>query len=64
MTDHSIIPLKEIEMSRKDLPLPLLFIMMFAATPLLSACHTMAGAGEDISKTGKAIEKSAEKHTP
>lgn len=64
MTHHRIIPLKEIEMSRKTLPLPLLFIMMFAATLLLSACHTMAGAGEDISKTGKAIEKSTEKHTP
>jgi predicted small secreted protein len=31
---------------------------------LLSACHTTAGAGEDISQTGKAIEKSAEKNTP
>ncbi|OYQ36701.1 hypothetical protein CHU95_03835 [Niveispirillum lacus] len=58
------IPLKEEEMSLKPMRLTLLFIMMFAAVPVLSACHTMAGAGEDISKTGKAIEKSADKHTP
>ncbi|KPF81282.1 hypothetical protein IP70_24345 [alpha proteobacterium AAP38] len=64
MTDHRIIPLKEIEMSRKAQPLPLLFIMKFPAKSLLSACHTMAGAGEDITKTGNAIEKSADKHTP
>ena len=63
MTDNFPI-LEEVEMSRKTIPLSLLFIMMFAATPLLSACHTMAGAGEDISKTGTAIEKSAEKHAP
>lgn len=34
------------------------------ATLLLGGCHTVAGAGEDVSKTGKAIEKSADKHTP
>ncbi|WP_200819998.1 MULTISPECIES: entericidin A/B family lipoprotein [unclassified Azospirillum] len=51
-------------MTGKTLPFPLLFVMLFTATPLLDACHTMAGAGEDISKTGTAIEKSAEKHTP
>lgn len=64
MTNDSIIALKEEEMSQRPMPLPLLFIMMFAAAPFLSACHTMSGAGEDISKTGKAIEKSADKHTP
>ncbi|MDG5497560.1 entericidin A/B family lipoprotein [Niveispirillum sp. BGYR6] len=56
--------LQEVEMTGKTLPFPLLFVMLFTATPLLNACHTMAGAGEDISKTGTAIEKSAEKHTP
>lgn len=30
----------------------------------LGACHTTAGAGEDISKTGQAIERSADKHAP
>ncbi len=46
---------------------PLLIVAMLAAlvaTPLLGACHTVAGAGKDISKTGKAIENSAVRHTP
>jgi predicted small secreted protein len=30
----------------------------------LSACHTTAGAGEDISKTGQAIKHSADENTP
>ncbi len=37
---------------------------MIAVMSGLSACHTTAGAGEDISDTGKAIEHSADKHTP
>ena len=37
---------------------------MIALMSALSACHTTAGAGEDISDTGKAIEHSADKHTP
>ncbi len=34
------------------------------ATMLLSACHTIAGAGEDVSHAGHAVEKSADKHAP
>ncbi|HMA48543.1 MAG TPA: entericidin A/B family lipoprotein [Magnetospirillaceae bacterium] len=37
---------------------------LIALMSALSACHTTAGAGEDISDTGKAIERSADKHTP
>lgn len=37
---------------------------LVAAVPLLSACHTTAGTGQDISATGKAIEKSAKQNTP
>jgi predicted small secreted protein len=37
---------------------------LLAAAPLLSACHTTSGMGQDISNTGKAIENSADKHTP
>jgi predicted small secreted protein len=40
-----------------------LFTLMGAAS-LLTACHTTAGAGEDISATGHAITNSAEKHSP
>ena len=32
--------------------------------PLLGACHTTAGAGEDLSATGHVITHSADKNTP
>ncbi len=38
--------------------------MFMAMTPLLSACNTTAGAGQDISATGHAITGSAEKLKP
>ena len=38
--------------------------MLIAALPILSACHTTAGAGEDISATGQAIDRAAKKATP
>ena len=52
------------ETMSKNLALIVTFIALFGAMPLLAACHTTAGAGEDISKTGQVIEKSAEKHAP
>jgi predicted small secreted protein len=42
----------------------LTLLALLGAAPLLGACHTTAGAGEDISHAGKAIEHSAEKHAP
>ena len=42
----------------------LFLLALFGAAPLLGACHTTAGAGEDISKTGKAIERTADKAAP
>ncbi|HEY0266171.1 MAG TPA: entericidin A/B family lipoprotein [Rhizomicrobium sp.] len=39
-------------------------LAVLMALPLLSACHTTQGAGEDISKTGTAIQDSAAKHAP
>jgi predicted small secreted protein len=49
----------------KRMTLPTLILLAFLGiTPLLSACHTTAGAGEDISKTGQAIERTADKATP
>jgi predicted small secreted protein len=41
-----------------------LALLLMAVAPLLSACHTTAGAGQDISATGKTIEKSAKQNTP
>ncbi len=48
---------------RKTLSISLTFLMLIAAAPLLGACHTMAGAGQDISNTGSALTNSANKHT-
>jgi predicted small secreted protein len=42
----------------------LTILTLLAAVPLLSACHTTAGAGEDITATGQAINKAATKSTP
>jgi len=44
--------------------LALTLLALLGAGPLLSACHTVAGAGEDVSKTGQAVENSADKHAP
>ena len=44
--------------------LALTLLALLGAAPLLGACHTTAGAGEDIAATGQAIEHSADKHTP
>lgn len=48
----------------KTVSLVLTLIMLIGAVPFLAACHTTAGAGEDISATGHALTDSAEKHTP
>ena len=39
-------------------------LALLAAVPLLGACHTTAGAGQDISATGRTIEHAADKATP
>ena len=49
---------------RKNLSIALTLLLLLAASPLLGACHTTAGAGEDISASGHALTKSADKHTP
>ena len=49
---------------RKTISLSLTLLMLISAVPLLGACHTTAGAGEDISATGQALTNSADKHTP
>jgi predicted small secreted protein len=50
---------------RKNAKMLALIVLTLAGTSLvLSGCHTIAGAGEDISKAGKAIEKTATKHAP
>ena len=39
-------------------------LILIAAIPLLGACHTTAGAGEDISATGHVVTHEANKLTP
>lgn len=41
----------------------LIALILLGSTVLLTACNTVAGAGEDISKGGHAITNSAEKHS-
>jgi predicted small secreted protein len=49
---------------RANILIALTVLVLLGAAPLLSACHTTAGAGEDISATGRAITHSADKNTP
>ncbi len=49
---------------RKNLSIALTLLVLLGAAPLVSACHTTAGAGQDISATGHAITGSAKKNTP
>jgi predicted small secreted protein len=48
----------------KYFSIALTLLLLLGAAPLLGACHTTAGAGEDLSATGHAITHSAEKNTP
>jgi predicted small secreted protein len=48
----------------RNLSIALALLALIAASPLLSACQTTAGAGQDISAGGKALTNSAEKHAP
>lgn len=41
-----------------------ILLLLLAAAPLLAACHTVQGAGEDISKAGQAIQSGVQKITP
>ncbi len=49
---------------RKKLLIALTLLALIGAAPLLSACHTTAGVGQDLSAGGHAVTNSAEKHTP
>jgi predicted small secreted protein len=49
---------------RKILEVSFAVLMLVGASALLSACHTTAGAGQDISATGHTISHTADKLTP
>lgn len=49
---------------RRTLSMTLTLLALIGAAPLLAACHTAAGAGQDISNTGQALTNSADQNTP
>jgi len=49
---------------RTTLSITLALFVLIGAAPLLGACHTTAGAGQDLSATGHALTHSADKNTP
>lgn len=51
-------------MSKNRVTAALGLFAMIGVMTLVSACHTTAGAGRDISQTGKAITNSANNNTP
>lgn len=48
---------------RKNARLLLTLAALVAVAPVLTACYTTRGAGEDLSAAGKSIEHSADKNT-
>jgi entericidin B len=55
---------KETIAMQKKLAVALTLLALLGAVPVLSACQTVAGAGEDLSAGGHALTNSAEKHAP
>ena len=49
---------------RTTLSITLALLVLIGTMPLLGACHTTAGVGQDVSATGNALTNSAEKHAP
>ena len=45
---------------RRSLSLLLPLLALLAAVPLLAACNTVAGAGQDLSNAGHAVTNGAE----
>jgi predicted small secreted protein len=49
---------------RKNISIALTILLLASVAPLLGACHTTAGVGEDISATGHVLTHTADKATP
>jgi entericidin B len=49
---------------RKNGSITLALLFLIAVAPLLGACNTTAGAGQDLSAAGHAVTNSAEKLKP
>jgi predicted small secreted protein len=48
----------------KSLRFTLIFATLLGIAPMLSACHTTAGLGQDVSQGGHALTNSANTHAP
>ena len=48
----------------KSLSITLTLVTLIGIAPLLGACHTTAGAGDDMSAAGHAVTQSANRNTP
>jgi predicted small secreted protein len=48
----------------RTLSIALTLLVLLTAAPLLGACHTTAGAGEDLSAAGHAVTNGAQRSTP
>jgi predicted small secreted protein len=55
---------KETYNMRKNISLALALLSLIGLAPMLGACHTTAGVGQDLSAGGHAVTNSAEKHSP
>jgi predicted small secreted protein len=49
---------------RKNFSIILTLLLLVGVTPLLGACHTTAGVGQDVSAAGHAVTDTAKKSTP
>lgn len=49
---------------RRNMSLAFTLLALLGVAPLLGACHTTAGAGQDISATGHVLTNDAIKSTP
>ena len=47
---------------RINFSIALTLFALVGAVPLLGACHATAGAGQDLSATGRAVTNSAQEH--
>jgi predicted small secreted protein len=49
---------------RKHLAVFFSMLVLLGSATLLAGCNTMAGAGQDVSATGRAVSSGAEKLKP
>lgn len=49
---------------RNNLSIALTLLALIGIAPMLIACHTAAGAGEDLSAGGHAVSHAADKLAP